>query len=150
MFRLNCAVNQRNAFLAARQRPHKTLPHNHRPYGLQGAYSSRHIYSEDDMDMVVKYARNRGIDVMVEIDTPGHTYSWGHAAPHLLATCYNTTTGEVIGMGLYSLAKNKYQASTKLYAVFCVFGAAVHFSVWYRREIGPKLPWYTEQYQNAI
>jgi hexosaminidase len=49
------------------------------------------------MDKVVKYARNRGVDVMVEIDTPGHTYSWGHGAPHLLATCYNVTTGEPTG-----------------------------------------------------
>ncbi|KXN82649.1 Beta-hexosaminidase 2 [Leucoagaricus sp. SymC.cos] len=39
----------------------------------KGAYSSSQVYTADDVNDIVTYAAARGIDVMVEIDTPGHT-----------------------------------------------------------------------------
>ncbi|TFK34865.1 beta-hexosaminidase [Crucibulum laeve] len=39
----------------------------------QGAYSSASVYSPSDVKEIVQYAAARGIDVMAEIDTPGHT-----------------------------------------------------------------------------
>ena len=39
-----------------------------------GAYSPDHVYTHDDVATIVEYARNRGIRVIPEFDSPG--YSW--------------------------------------------------------------------------
>ncbi|TCD65815.1 N-acetyl-glucosamine-6-phosphate deacetylase [Steccherinum ochraceum] len=39
----------------------------------KGAYSASMVFTPDDVQDIVTYAGERGIDVLVEIDTPGHT-----------------------------------------------------------------------------
>ncbi|KAF7293004.1 Beta-hexosaminidase [Mycena indigotica] len=39
----------------------------------KGAYSVTQVYSPSDVQDIVSYAAARGIDVLMEIDTPGHT-----------------------------------------------------------------------------
>ncbi|KAF3906073.1 Beta-hexosaminidase [Orbilia brochopaga] len=51
----------------------------------KGAYTKSQIYSVKDIQDIYTYARMRGIKVIMEIDTPGHTASIAYSRPELIA-----------------------------------------------------------------
>ncbi|KAL0064340.1 Glucosamine-6-phosphate isomerase (Glucosamine-6-phosphate deaminase) (GNPDA) (GlcN6P deaminase) [Marasmius tenuissimus] len=61
----------------------------------KGAYSTRETFSPDDVQEIVTYAAQRGIDVIMEIDNPGHTASIAFSHPEHVA-CFEGT-GDVVG-----------------------------------------------------
>ncbi|CAL5094965.1 unnamed protein product [Urochloa decumbens] len=48
-----------------------------------GAYSYSERYTIDDAIDIVQYAEQRGVNVLAEIDVPGHALSWGVGYPSL-------------------------------------------------------------------
>uniref|UniRef100_A0A914YH05 beta-N-acetylhexosaminidase n=1 Tax=Panagrolaimus superbus TaxID=310955 RepID=A0A914YH05_9BILA len=54
----------------------------------KGAYTPKHVYSIDQIKDVIEFARLRGIRVIPEFDTPGHTGAW-FAFQGLLSLCYD-------------------------------------------------------------
>ncbi|EKM55102.1 glycoside hydrolase family 20 protein [Phanerochaete carnosa HHB-10118-sp] len=56
----------------------------------QGAYSAMQVYSEADVQDIISYAAARGIDVVLELDTPGHETAIGLSHPEHVA-CYLST-----------------------------------------------------------
>ena len=76
-----------------------------------GAYSPSEVYTQKDIAEVVLYARQRGIMVIPEIDTPGHVWA-GLAAlePAVLTTCFDGPPGGgskiAVGTGTLDPSKN--------------------------------------------
>ncbi|CAO2837460.1 unnamed protein product [Amaranthus hypochondriacus] len=48
-----------------------------------GAYSAEERYTMADAAEIVRYAQRRGVNVLAEIDVPGHAASWGNGYPLL-------------------------------------------------------------------
>ncbi|KII91062.1 glycoside hydrolase family 20 protein [Plicaturopsis crispa FD-325 SS-3] len=63
----------------------------------QGAYSPDDVYSPTDVQGLVAYAGARGIDVLLEIDTPGHTAVISASHPEFIACDHATPWGDYAG-----------------------------------------------------
>jgi len=69
----------------------------------KGAYSPTHTYSAAAVQELIAYARDRGVRVMPEFDTPGHTQSWGAPSIVLLPSHLQPPQGESWGYAAETL-----------------------------------------------
>eukprot|EP01051_Picozoa_sp_SAG22_P020195 SAG22_NODE_3987_length_1435_cov_3.305389_1_plen_323_part_00 len=57
------------------------------PALVRGAYSLHEVYTPAQVRAVVKYAKDRGVRTIMEVDTPGHAASWAAGYPETVAAC---------------------------------------------------------------
>lgn len=102
-----------------------------------GAFHESMIYSQRDVATIIEYARQRGIRVMAEFDTPGHTRSWGASHPELLTKCGGPYEGKLGPINpivdsnydfIYSLFEEVFEVFPDKY--FHLGGDEVGFECW--------------------
>ncbi|MBN3307850.1 HEXA hexosaminidase, partial [Amia calva] len=109
----------------------------------KGAYHSQtHIYTIKDVKKVIEHARMRGIRVIPEFDTPGHTQSWGPGQPGLLTPCYKGSVPSGTFGPVNPVLDSSYQFMSSLFKeVAMIFpdsyihlgGDEVDFTCWYSK-----------------
>eukprot|EP00005_Dracoamoeba_jomungandri_P003078 CAMPEP_0174260610 /NCGR_PEP_ID=MMETSP0439-20130205/10062_1 /TAXON_ID=0 /ORGANISM="Stereomyxa ramosa, Strain Chinc5" /LENGTH=447 /DNA_ID=CAMNT_0015344889 /DNA_START=219 /DNA_END=1562 /DNA_ORIENTATION=- len=82
------------------------------PNLIEGAYTPKHVYSQDTVKSIVEYAKYYGIRVVPEFDTPGHTASWGVGYPDLLTPCYQNGKPDGMRYGVNPVSSNSFQFMT--------------------------------------
>ncbi|CDO72185.1 Glycoside Hydrolase Family 20 protein [Trametes cinnabarina] len=76
----------------------------------KGAYDPSMVYSPSDVQDIVSYAGARGIDVMIEIDTPGHTAIISAAHPEHIA-CAEASPWTTFANGLLASVARMFPSS---------------------------------------
>jgi hexosaminidase len=62
------------------------------PLMVNGAYSPTSIYTMDNLKDLTAYARERGVEIIFELDVPGHAAGWIKGKPELIADCMTKYT----------------------------------------------------------
>jgi hexosaminidase len=68
---------------------------HYRLLSSKGAWSPDAIYTHADVKSIAQYARMRGVRVMLELDVPGHTFSWGLGYPNVTVPCPARVTADI-------------------------------------------------------
>jgi len=62
------------------------------PMMVNGAYSSESTYTMANLKDLTAYAKERGIEIIYELDVPGHAAGWVKGKPELIADCMKKYT----------------------------------------------------------
>ena len=68
-----------------------------------GSFSTKKMYTKGDLRELVKYASDRGIEIIPEIDMPAHSKSWGRAFKDVIVDCKRTAGAAETPVNVYPL-----------------------------------------------
>lgn len=68
----------------------QSFPYNSpsQPKLKKGAYTQSLVYSSAEISQISDYAHQRGVEVVIEVDVPGHAASWAKGRPDIMADCF--------------------------------------------------------------
>lgn len=96
------------------------------PEMIKDAYSSKEVYTADDIKGIISYAKERGVRIVPELDTPGHSSSgWKQVDPEIIA-CSNAFWSEaavepgpgqleILNPNTYEILDNVYKELSSLF-----------------------------------
>jgi hexosaminidase len=101
-----------------------------------GAWDADLIYTRADIEALETYAQYRGVRIVPEFDTPGHTRSWGYGYPELMADCINfnpfTPALNPLPNSTYEFVENLFREMTGVFKddFIHVGGDELAYSCW--------------------
>ena len=98
----------------------------------KASYHPSATYTPEAIKHLVSYGRDRGVRIVPEFDTPGHTASIGQAYPELIADCYDwlksTNNGDLRWPMFNNVALDVTKSETKVFVKNVVEEMAALFS----------------------
>jgi len=58
----------------------------------KSAFAPSMIYTPQEIQSIVEYAHDRGVEVIFEVDVPGHAAGWALGKPEIMADCMQKYT----------------------------------------------------------
>jgi hexosaminidase len=99
----------------------------------RGAYSPKRVYAPDDIQLVVKEAKLRGIRVVPEIDLPSHSQAIAKSHPELMSHCPDPSEPlDPTRKSVYEFISNLYSEIAHLFPddLIHIGGDEVSFDCW--------------------
>ena len=58
------------------------------PTMIEGAYNAHMVYTMEELTYLHNFAHDRGVEIIFELDVPGHAASWTKGKPEIMADCF--------------------------------------------------------------
>ena len=99
----------------------------------KGAFHPRRVYTPEDIQLVVKEAKLRGIRVIPEFDLPAHSHAISHSHPELMSHCPEPSEPlDPTQLAVYDFLENLYSEIAHVFPdkFIHVGGDEVSFACW--------------------
>ncbi|VDQ03237.1 unnamed protein product [Trichobilharzia regenti] len=102
----------------------------------KGAYHPQeYVYERAEIDSLIEFARLRGIRVIVEFDTPGHTLSWGKGHSEILTGEEHEGPINPISENILTFLSNLFQEILSVFHDECLhLGGSVFDKHWWQED----------------
>ena len=123
------AANKMNVFHfhAVDDHSHPLYSQTYPDLSLKGAWRPYLIYTTEELRMLVRYAADRGVRVILELDMPAHATSWGKGHPEIIVYC-DTDSGSERDT-LFDPRDHTYDFLSLLFEEMVSIFPSVHFHI---------------------
>eukprot|EP01038_Epipyxis_sp_PR26KG_P012119 gene12119-16225_t len=79
------------------------------PTMIEGAYTPKMKYTMDELSMLKEFARDRAVEIIFEIDVPGHAASWAKGKLSIMADCFEKYSYNINDFALNPTLNETYE-----------------------------------------